>query len=151
MIHLERQCASAAHWTDGYYRQLFRAEGSGPQRVVLVVEAPVPAESDSAQAAVSHGEVLGFLVARGVAQEWELENIAVAPSARRQGVGTALVQALLAHVRQADGKAVFLEVRASNLPARELYEKAGFKPAGSRKSYYMGPMEDAVLYRYEFR
>jgi ribosomal-protein-alanine acetyltransferase len=150
MINLERQCASAAHWTDGLYRQLLRAEGYGPQRVVLVVEAPVLAESDSGQGAAAYGEVLGFLVARGIAHEWELENIVVAPNAQRQGLGRTLVEALLARVKQADGEAVFLEVRVSNTPARELYEKAGFKPTGFRKSYYMGPMEDAVLYRYEF-
>jgi len=42
---------------------------------------------------------------------------------------------------------VFLEVRASNLAARKLYERVGFIEAGSRPRYYRDPAEDAVVYR----
>jgi [ribosomal protein S18]-alanine N-acetyltransferase len=87
------------------------------------------------------------LVARHLAPEWELENIVVAPSARRQGLGNRLLNALLAAARETHSASVFLEVRESNSAARTLYEKAGFKQTGRRKSYYTDPLEDAVLYR----
>jgi ribosomal-protein-alanine N-acetyltransferase len=46
---------------------------------------------------------------------------------------------------------ITLEVRASNLPARRLYQKAGFHEVGMRKRYYHSPMEDALLLTYDFR
>ena len=90
--------------------------------------------------------LLGFLVARHVVAEWELENIAVAPSARRTGVGKCLIEALIARAQQDNSESVHLEVRESNIPARRLYGSVGFTEAGRRKSYYANPLEDAVLY-----
>ncbi len=91
--------------------------------------------------------VLGFLVAQHIAPEWELENIVVAPAARRTGLGKRLLDALLTQARETNSAAVFLEVRESNTAARTLYEKAGFEQTGRRKSYYRDPVEDAILYR----
>jgi ribosomal-protein-alanine N-acetyltransferase len=92
-------------------------------------------------------ELLAFLVAHHLGPEWELENIVVAPFARRKGLGARLVGELLTHVREAGSEHVFLEVRESNQPARILYEKSGFKETGRRSGYYMNPSEDAILYR----
>ena len=131
MLQLDRQSATAAHWTDEQYRQAFQSEG--PPRLLLVAESPL--------------NIVGFLVARLVAPEWELENIVVAPSARRKGLGMRLLGALLAAARETSSSAIFLEVRESNAAARTLYEKASFEPAGRRKAYYANPVEDAVLYR----
>jgi ribosomal-protein-alanine N-acetyltransferase len=131
MMHLDRQSPTAAHWTDVQYRQALQSEG--PARLLLVGE--------------SSSDILGFLVARHLPPEWELENIAVAPTARRKGLGKRLLGALLSAARESSSSAVFLEVRESNAAARTLYEKAGFKPAGRRKSYYANPVEDAVVYR----
>jgi len=131
MLQLDRQSATAAHWTDEQYRQAFQSEG--PPRLLLVAESSL--------------NIVGFLVARHVAPEWELENIVVAPSARRKGLGMRLLGALLAAARETNSSAIFLEVRESNAAARTLYEKASFEPAGRRKAYYANPVEDAVLYR----
>lgn len=141
LMSLERQCATAAHWTEPQYREAFQRERM--ERLVLVAEAsePIASRPDAG------GGVLGFLVARHLAPEWELENIVVAPSARRQGLGNRLLNALLAAARETHSASVFLEVRESNSAARTLYEKAGFKQTGRRKSYYTDPLEDAVLYR----
>jgi ribosomal-protein-alanine N-acetyltransferase len=95
------------------------------------------------------GCVQGFVVARHVAPEWELENIVVAPAVRRRGLGQRLLDALLAAARETNSSSVFLEVRESNAAARCFYEKAGFVQTGRRKSYYTDPAEDAVLYRYD--
>ena len=93
-------------------------------------------------------DIAGFLVARHLAPEWELENIVVSPSSQRRGIGKALLRTLLLRARDADNGAVFLEVRESNAAARGLYESAGFRQAGKRKCYYLNPLEDAVLYRW---
>jgi ribosomal-protein-alanine N-acetyltransferase len=92
-------------------------------------------------------ELLAFLVAHNLGPEWELENIVVAPSARRKGLGARLVGELLTHAREAGSEHVFLEVRESNQPARILYEKTGFEETGRRTGYYLSPPEDAILYR----
>ncbi len=76
-----------------------------------------------------------------------MENITVSAMARRHGVATQLLGALLEHVHAETGSAIFLEVRESNQPARRLYSKAGFQETGLRKNYYSSPREDAVLYR----
>jgi ribosomal-protein-alanine N-acetyltransferase len=91
--------------------------------------------------------LLGFLVARHLAPEWELENLVVAPTIRRKGLGKRLLDGLLAHADGTNSDAVFLEVRESNASARALYESAGFAQTGRRKSYYAEPQEDAILYR----
>ena len=96
-------------------------------------------------AAVSGGRVLGYVGMMYVLDEGYIANVAVAPEARRQGVGSALISALL-HRADALGLAfVTLEVRASNAPAIALYAGFGFEPVGRRKNYYDKPSEDALL------
>jgi len=91
--------------------------------------------------------ILGFLIAQHIGPEWELENIVVAHEVQGKGVGTRLLNELFAQAKQANSEAVFLEVRESNVAARGLYEKLGFKESGRRKCYYSNPLEDAILYR----
>jgi ribosomal-protein-alanine N-acetyltransferase len=85
-----------------------------------------------------------------VAEEWEIENIAVTGAARRCGLGSRLVGELLDHVRSRGGKTVFLEVRESNRAARALYEKWAFIEVGRRKAYYQNPVEDALILKFNF-
>jgi ribosomal-protein-alanine N-acetyltransferase len=148
MIALDRACITAAHWTEEQYLDAF--DRSGVERLVLAAETLPSAASDEANAEATGIEarsLQGFMVAQHVAAEWELENIVVAPSARRQGLGQKLLDALLAAARETSSSSVFLEVRESNASARSFYEKAGFKQTGRRKSYYADPAEDAVVYR----
>jgi ribosomal-protein-alanine N-acetyltransferase len=151
VMALERTCPTAAHWTEEQYLQAVRPGPGEPERLVIVAETPV-ANRSSATAATTAGreprtEILGFLVARHLAAEWELENVVVAAAGRRKGLGRQLIEALLAHARETDSEAVFLEVRESNAAARRLYEAAGFHQIGRRKSYYANPSEDAICYR----
>jgi ribosomal protein S18 acetylase RimI-like enzyme len=127
-MDLERQCATAAHWTEKQYRQALQREGV--ERLVLAAEASPLKASDSG----TPGDLIGFLVARHLAPEWELENIVVAPTVRRKGLGMRLLDALLAAAQETHSDAVFLEVRESNAAARTLYEKAGFLQTGRRES-----------------
>ena len=146
MIALERATPNAAHWTEEQYRAFFSTGKRGWQQVVLVAEGRL----DRASAEGHSGEIrLGFLVARRIDPEWELENIVVAASARRTGIGKRLLEALLAEAAKTNKAVVFLEVRESNAAARALYGKAGFRESGRRNSYYKNPPEDAILYRHD--
>ena len=135
LLAIERASPTAAHWPEDEYRRLFDADQPAP-RLALVAE-----QDDS---------VIGFVVARGVAGEWELENLVVAASARNRGFGSLLVQALLYRLSALSAAAVFLEVRESNHTARRLYERHEFFQSGRRRAYYQDPPEDAVLYRLTF-
>jgi [ribosomal protein S18]-alanine N-acetyltransferase len=129
---IEAHSASAAHWTDHDYQRLFSPE---PPRLALVSE--------------DHA-LQGFLMARQIGPEWEIENIVVAETAQRRGLGSMLLAHFLDLIRQQTAKTVFLEVRASNAAARALYQKHGFIETGRRPGYYAHPAEDAVLYRFSF-
>ena len=90
-------------------------------------------------------ELLGYLLGQMIVPEGELLRIAVRPSARRRGVGRALIEAFLAHL-QANGCTVcFLDVREHNAPAQALYSSYGFTPLDRRKGYYHLPTEDAII------
>ncbi len=135
LIELARCAATAAQWSPAEYEKLF-APVAVHQRVTLVLEEDCV--------------VLGFLVARPLADEWEIENIAVNGPARRRGLGTRLLGEFMKLVENRGGKQVFLEVRESNRAARALYEKWAFVEAGKRKSYYHNPEEDALVLRFSF-
>jgi [ribosomal protein S18]-alanine N-acetyltransferase len=144
MMDVERRSATAAHWNESQYRDLFRAPLDGGRgRLVLVAESSWPGSDAESQ---GKSTPIGFLIARHLAPEWELENIVVVTRARRSGVGESLLQALLRAARETHTTQVYLEVRESNSDARGLYEKLGFQPTGRRKAYYRDPAEDAVLY-----
>lgn len=95
-------------------------------------------------------EPQGFLMGRAIAGEAELLTLAVAPEARRQGIGARLVAGFLTEARARQAESAFLEVAADNLAALALYDAAGFRQAGRRRGYYataMGPVDALVLSR----
>jgi ribosomal-protein-alanine N-acetyltransferase len=100
-----------------------------------------------AAATAGSPEVLGYVVAWFVLDEGEIANLAVAPSARRRGVGATLLDAAIAAARERQIASVFLEVRESNSAARELYASRGFAEIGRRRHYYRRPTEDALVLR----
>jgi [ribosomal protein S18]-alanine N-acetyltransferase len=144
MMTLARASATAAHWTEKQYRDLL-SPAPGVHRLAIVAEA-APEVSNPTPPGKAE-DLSGFLVARFLSPECELENIVVSPPARRKGIGKQLLDALLLAARETNIESVFLEVRESNHEARAFYEKAGFKLDGRRKSYYANPSEDAILYR----
>lgn len=97
-----------------------------------------------ALAARREEQIVGFVIAYLIPPEGEIADICVATEERGQGIGTRLLQAL---TEGSDCTEFWLEVRASNLPARRLYEKQGFEAVGLRKHYYDHPREDAVVMR----
>lgn len=78
----------------------------------------------------------GVLICRAVGGEAEILTVGVAPWARRQGVGEALMIAAIGVARQAGSEAMFLEVDVDNASAIALYQRLGFERAGLRKAYY---------------
>lgn len=91
------------------------------------------------------GRILGYCNLRVLAGEGEIQRIAVHPDSRRLGIGRILMDAMLAYASGKKAYAVSLEVRESNLPARNLYESYGFAKEAVRKAYYHNPTEDAVM------
>jgi len=92
--------------------------------------------------------VLGYVVAWFASSQGEIANLAVDPDARGKGVGSALLDAALEQAKRQRTEEVFLEVRSSNLTARQLYESRGFSEVGRRRRYYRLPVEDAVILRW---
>lgn len=82
------------------------------------------------------GEILGYVVFWHVADELHVLNVAVAPGARRRGVGRALVGDVIAYARSHAAARIILEVRASNRPAIALYGGLGFAEFNVRARYY---------------
>ena len=139
ILAMERNTPNAAHWTSEQYNQLV---GSG---VVLVAEyaehTPAPRKKRE-----ERGNPCGFVCAKAVAGEWEIENVVVAGEFLRCGVASELLRELIRRAESAAASAILLEVRESNRPARRLYEKHAFREVGSRRAYYRDPVEDAILY-----
>jgi ribosomal-protein-alanine N-acetyltransferase len=91
------------------------------------------------------GQVLGLLIARQIATDIEILNLAVRPDARRRGVGAALLAEALDWSRTFRAEKAFLEVRASNLAALQFYLRHHFKATGRRARYYTAPPDDALV------
>ena len=151
MLDLERQCPTAAHWSDRQYEELFQTTEGACERFVLVADATAEASERGSASALrpefGSSPLFGFLIAHHLHSEWELENLVVAPDFRRKGLATKLFAALLTRARETNSESIFLEVRESNHAARALYARLGFEESGRRKLYYANPHEDAVLYR----
>ena len=93
------------------------------------------------------GQIVGYVIARLVARQGEIANIAVVPAQQGHGVGGALLDGAIAAALEAECEAIWLEVRVSNAPARRLYESKGFVLVGRRRGYYKAPVEDALVLR----
>ena len=126
ILTVQSLCPEIAQWTGWDYARVAHGEMAG-----WVAE-----ENDA---------IAGFLVARRIASDLEILNVAVRPEARRRGVGTALLQQAFAWGRTFGAEKSLLEVRASNLAALRFYEKHGFEAVGRRKQYYAAPIEDALV------
>ncbi|SMX22775.1 GNAT family N-acetyltransferase [Boseongicola aestuarii] len=86
----------------------------------------------------------GFALGRVAADEAELLTLAVSPDARRQGQARRCLEELERMAREKGALRLFLEVAATNDPARALYVGAGFGEAGVRKRYYRGTAGEAI-------
>jgi ribosomal-protein-alanine N-acetyltransferase len=120
------------------------------KRIALVARGMLPATPADAPdrlglAPEIEPEIAGFIVARSLPPEAELETIGVAMQWQRRGIGRRLVVALVSELENAGVEALHLEVRASNGVAIAFYLSTGFAETGLRTRYYADPVEDAVL------
>jgi [ribosomal protein S18]-alanine N-acetyltransferase len=93
--------------------------------------------------------IVGFLCRWLIADECHILNIAVHPDSRRLGVGAILIREAINEAKSTGAGVVTLEVRRSNLPARQLYRKFEFEERRLRRHYY-GPGEDAIIMELHF-
>ncbi len=122
----------AASFAEPWTREMFQREMTPGVAVALVARS-------------SEDELWGYLCGSVVVGEFHIDNIAVEPRVRRQGVGKTLLLAALREAARVGAKVVFLEVRASNVTAQALYRRYGFTVVGRRRRYYTGPAEDALI------
>jgi ribosomal-protein-alanine N-acetyltransferase len=125
-----------------------------PTAYAPYVAPPNPPLLRTAFVAVPPTEILGFaaatLLLAGVEKEalqnlCELDSMAVHPSARRQGIGAALLRAVLDWAARNGAHRLSLEVRASNAAAIAFYRQLGLRRQGLRPGYYSDPPDDALL------
>jgi ribosomal-protein-alanine N-acetyltransferase len=90
-------------------------------------------------------QVAGFCAFWLVFDEIHINNVALRPAFRNRGLGTALMEHVIAQARTLGAHRATLEVRASNTAAIRFYERLGFYAAGTRRNYYTNPVEDALI------
>ena len=100
----------------------------------------------------SQQQIVAYAVNTLIAGEAELLMLAVAPQHQRQGYGRQMMEALSERLQAHQAEQWFLDVRASNFKARNLYESLGFNMAGCRRNYYPAECgrEDAIIYCLSF-
>lgn len=105
---------------------------------------------------LSDGEVAGYCFGQSVAGEASLLNIAVDPRLQGQGLGRQLLAAFVIAARADCAEEIWLEVRAGNVRASQLYLASGFKLISRRENYYRADStisdsgrEDALIMKAE--
>ena len=114
-------------------------------RDMYVAELQNPSVSHLLVAKDPSGRVVGFCGFWCVLDELHINNLAVLPEYRRQGIASTILGRVFAEGRGAGAARATLEVRRSNDVARRLYERFGFAVAGVRRGYYRQPDEDALV------
>ncbi|MCB7136728.1 ribosomal protein S18-alanine N-acetyltransferase [Cellulosimicrobium marinum] len=138
VVELERALFGRGAWTYG----MLADELAGLGRWYVAAE-PVRPYAAGPQPVVGYA---GLWFDGDVAQ---IMTIGVDPSFQHQGVGSTLLEALVARSRELRADAVLLEVRVDNDPALALYAKYGFEQLGVRKRYYQPEDVDAYTMRLE--
>lgn len=95
--------------------------------------------------AVLDGKIVGYCGMQQVLDEADITNVAIDGKYRQGGIGYQMMLELLREGKRRGVEAFTLEVRESNQPARNLYQKLGFEDCGIRKNFYDKPKEDAVI------
>lgn len=93
--------------------------------------------------------IIGYIGIWTLLDECQINKIAVIPEKRKNGIGKTILNHVLEFTRDIGVKNWYLEVRESNKAAQALYRSAGFSSVGTRKNYYINPVEDAVLMNLE--
>ena len=89
-----------------------------------------------------NSHLVGFVVVSSVLDHAEVEDICVDKRYRNQGIGSALINELIARAKRLGMSQLFLEVAENNQSAIAVYNKIGFIQTGRRKGYYKSPSSD---------
>ncbi|MDQ3667364.1 MAG: ribosomal protein S18-alanine N-acetyltransferase [Acidobacteriota bacterium] len=135
VVEIEEHSGLSRWGWAAYYAEL---QGSN-RGLMLVARVAGPLEQ------IKTDQIAGYIVARLAANELHINNVAVRAGYQRRGIGSALLARILEEGQRLHATAAFLEVRAGNSLAQELYEKCGFRGVGRRRSYYSAPLEDALI------
>ena len=117
VLELERQSYEFP-WSEGIYRDCLRM-GYSSWVVTNTLD-----------------EILGYALMSYAMDEAHILNLCIGPDCRRRGLGSYLLDHLLAEARQHEVDWIMLEVRRSNQAAINLYQNAGFHEIGERRNYY---------------
>lgn len=131
VAELEKECFGRDAWSENLIRNELNDEN---KRYVLVYE---------------DGKLAGYGGFNRVLDEGQINNIAVGKFYRRKGYGSLILSRFFSLAPELGIKSFTLEVRESNLPARRLYEKAGFKLEGVRKGYYRNGENACIYWKYD--
>lgn len=127
VLNLEKLCFGSDAWSIG----TFISELKSPYAYYISV-------------LDDNDKLVGYAGSRVVFDEAELVNVCVDPSFRRNGIGYSILKHYIEYWKNKNAKYAFLEVRVSNTPAINLYEKFGFIKISIRERYY-GNNEDAFV------
>ena len=96
--------------------------------------------------------VIGHAVLTVILDEAELLNFCLAPTQQGKGLARGYLESVMTTMAEQGANKLFLEVRQSNTPARQLYASAGLHQIGRRKDYYPldNAREDAILMGFEW-
>lgn len=119
-------------FSDPWSLSMFRSELSNPASHTWIIKD-------------SPGVIVGYICFWIIFDEVHLLNLAVHPGYRRRGIGSLLLTSSIDFWKKTGIRGVYLEVRESNIPAKRLYEKFGFRVIGRRYGYYKRPVEDALV------
>lgn len=128
LVHLERTAGLSSRGEQSYI-----AVATDPDYLILLALDRVDPE-----------RLIASFAAQIVLDELQIDNIAVIEQSRGRGIGSRLLATALNYARRAGCLTAYLEVRSANIPARQLYLKAGFQEVGRRPAYYQNPTDDAV-------
>lgn len=95
--------------------------------------------------AMCESELCAYISETHILDEVQIANVAVSAKFRQRGIASLLMEALINKCVSHNVTMITLEVRQSNIPATNLYEKFGFESEGIRRNYYRNPQENAVI------
>lgn len=131
IVDIERACFPAP-----WRRDAFLSEINNPYSLNIVIK-----EVDS----LENCRICAYSCNHVIANELSILRMAVSPEKRRLGIGEHLMGIVLHQAMQRGATEAFLEVRPSNMKARSLYQKLGFRVVGTRPNYYPETGEHALL------
>lgn len=126
------QASFSQPWSKNLFLSEFRSPRVSTLLVALDRKSPVR-------------RVTGYIVFWTVEDEMHILNLAVHESHRRKGIAKQLVVSAIKFAQKKGARRAFLEVRFSNIAARNLYSGIGFTGSSIRRHYYDEPLEDAVV------